>query len=171
MLIPITSSIQRWILTVDSLGPSDAIWRQRSGSSLAQVMACCLMAPTHYLNQCWLCISKVEWHSFKRKFTRDTSAINHEIIWKIKYLNYHSNFPGVNGLIWPYPQSAITWDPFSNQSLHGLLSSACSIFHQRKLRLMTEIESHTAIRNQPEKGRKNSKRKEYKESKLEEQNF
>ena len=59
------------------LGPNDAIWRQRSGSPLAQIMACCLMAPRHYLNQCWLCISKVEWHSSKHKFTRDTSAINH----------------------------------------------------------------------------------------------
>ena len=32
---------------------SDDIWRHRSGSTLAQVMACCLMAPSHYLNQCW----------------------------------------------------------------------------------------------------------------------
>ena len=37
-----------------SLWPSDAIWRQRSGSTLAQVMSCCLTAPSHYLNQCWL---------------------------------------------------------------------------------------------------------------------
>ena len=43
----------------NSLWPSDAIWRQRSGSILAQVMACCLTAPSHYLNQCWLIISKV----------------------------------------------------------------------------------------------------------------
>ena len=48
----------------NSLGPSDAIWRQRSGSTLAQVMACCLMAPSHYLNQCWLIISEVQWHSY-----------------------------------------------------------------------------------------------------------
>ena len=26
-------------------------------------MACCLTAPSHYLNQCWLIISKVLWHS------------------------------------------------------------------------------------------------------------
>ena len=37
---------------VNSLWPSYAIWRQRSGSILAQVMACCLTAPSHYLNQC-----------------------------------------------------------------------------------------------------------------------
>ena len=36
-----------------SLGPSDAIWRQRSGSTVAQEMACCLTAPSHYLNQCY----------------------------------------------------------------------------------------------------------------------
>ena len=52
---------------------------KRSWSTLAQVMACCLTAPSHYLNQCWLIISTVKWHSSKGKFTRDTSAINH---WK-----------------------------------------------------------------------------------------
>ena len=62
---------------VNSLGPSDAIWRHKTGSTLAQVMACCLMAPSHYLSQCWLIISKIEWHSSKGKFTRDTSAISH----------------------------------------------------------------------------------------------
>ena len=51
---------------------------KRSGSMLAQVMACCLTAPSHYLNQCWLIISKIQWHSFEGNFTRDTSAINHE---------------------------------------------------------------------------------------------
>ena len=61
----------------NSLGLSDAIWRQKSGSTLAHVMACCLTAPSHNLNQCWLIISKVQWHSSKANFTRDTSAINH----------------------------------------------------------------------------------------------
>ena len=42
---------------LNSLWPTDAIWRHRSGSTLAQVMACCLTAPSHYLNQCWLIIS------------------------------------------------------------------------------------------------------------------
>ena len=37
---------------------------QRSESILAQVMACCLTAPSHYLNQCLLIISHhVLWHS------------------------------------------------------------------------------------------------------------
>ena len=49
----------------------------RSGSTLAHVMACFLMAPSHYLNQCWFIISKVQWHSYQGNFTRDASAINH----------------------------------------------------------------------------------------------
>ena len=41
------------------LRPSDAIWWYKSGSTMAQVMACCLTAPGHYLNHCWLILSKV----------------------------------------------------------------------------------------------------------------
>ena len=50
-------------LFVNSLWPSDTIWQHRSGSTLAQIMACCLMAPSHYLKQCWIINSKVHWHS------------------------------------------------------------------------------------------------------------
>ena len=57
----------------NSLWPSETIWRHKSGSLLAQVMACCLTAPSHYLNQCWLIISKVPWHSSECNFTRDKS--------------------------------------------------------------------------------------------------
>ena len=48
---------------------SDAIWRHRSGLTSAQVMACCLMAPSRCLNQCWLIINRVMWHSSKTNFT------------------------------------------------------------------------------------------------------
>ena len=54
------------IIHFNSLWPDDAIWRHRSGSTLAQVMACCLTAPSHYLNQSWLIISKVLCHSSPR---------------------------------------------------------------------------------------------------------
>ena len=50
-------------LIFNSLWPSDAMKWQRTESTLAQVMACCLTAPSHSLNQCWLIISKVLWHS------------------------------------------------------------------------------------------------------------
>ena len=62
---------------LNSLWPSDAIWRLRSGSTLALVMAWCLTAPSHYLNQCWLIISKVQRYSSEGNFT---------------------NFPGTNEL-------------------------------------------------------------------------
>ena len=47
---------------LNSLWPSGTIWCWRSGSTLAQVMACCLMATSHYLSQCWLIISEVLQH-------------------------------------------------------------------------------------------------------------
>ena len=63
---------------LNPLWPSDAIWRHRYWSTLAQVMACCLTAPSLYLNQCWLTISTDQWHLSKGNFPRDTPAINHE---------------------------------------------------------------------------------------------
>ena len=59
----------------NSLRPSDAIWRQRTESTLANVMACCLMAPSHYLNQCWLIISEVLWYSPEGNFTWNAQDI------------------------------------------------------------------------------------------------
>ena len=44
---------------LNSLWPNDAIWRHRSGSPFAQVMAWCLMAPSHYMSYCWLIINQV----------------------------------------------------------------------------------------------------------------
>ena len=38
---------------VNSLWPSDAIWRQRSRSTFAQVMAWGRQATSHYLGKCW----------------------------------------------------------------------------------------------------------------------
>ena len=54
---------------VNSMWPSDTIWRHRPGSTQAQVRACCLTAPGHYLNQCWLFINEVLWHWSERDFT------------------------------------------------------------------------------------------------------
>ena len=49
---------------VNSMRPKDAIWWQRTGSTLAQVMDCCQAAPCNFLNQCWVIINKTPWHSF-----------------------------------------------------------------------------------------------------------
>ena len=63
------------LTTIISLWPSDVIWWLGSRSTLAQVMACCLTAPSHYLNQCWLMISGVLWHSPDSNFTENTQDI------------------------------------------------------------------------------------------------
>ena len=79
-----------------SLWPNDTIWRQRSGSTLAQVMACCLTAPSHYLHS-------NDWSSVK-SIGIHIRAISQEMpqpsITKIylKSLKFHSNFPGANEL-------------------------------------------------------------------------
>ena len=56
---------------VNSLWPSAAIWWHRCRSISAQVMACCLPSPSHYINQCWLIISEVLWHSPEGDFTEN----------------------------------------------------------------------------------------------------
>ena len=74
---------------VHSLWLRDAIWRHIYGSTLAQVMACCLTAPSgsHNLNQCWLIISEVQWNS-------TSHDIPQPLITKIILLKFLSNLPG-----------------------------------------------------------------------------
>ena len=69
-----TSSGASLLILTRSAPPPRAIFTNRSGSTLTQVMACCQMAPSHYLNQCWLLISEVLWHSPERNFTMGKSV-------------------------------------------------------------------------------------------------
>ena len=59
---------------INTLLPSDAIWRLRFRSTLVLAMACCLTAPSDYLNQCWLPISQALWHSPENSFTARAQA-------------------------------------------------------------------------------------------------
>ena len=65
-------------------------------------MACCLTAPSHYLNQCWLIITKVQWCLSEGNFAWDITAISvTKINLKIIFLRFHWNLPGSNELtIW-----------------------------------------------------------------------
>ena len=65
---------------INSLWPNDVIWWHRSGSTLVQVMACCLMAPSHYLNQCSLIISKVQILNLARRHWFVNFCIRHALI-------------------------------------------------------------------------------------------
>ena len=63
-------------------------------------MACCLTAPSHYLNQCWLIISKLHLHSSEGNFIRDTTASIAKVCLKIAYKKIDWNLPGANE--WSY---------------------------------------------------------------------
>ena len=61
---------------INSLWPGDAIWRHGTRSTLAQVMACCLTAPSHDMNPCWLIIGEVPWHSSQGIIIRQCEDTN-----------------------------------------------------------------------------------------------
>ena len=69
-------NVQRWIpkRNINSLWPSDAMWRNRLGSTLIRVMSSCLMAPSHYRNQRRLLISEVLCFSPESNFTISAQA-------------------------------------------------------------------------------------------------
>ena len=63
------------IYTIWPYGP---IWFSISGSTLAEVMPCCLMAPQLYRNQCRFNISEIQCKSPEGNSTRSTSTFSHE---------------------------------------------------------------------------------------------
>ena len=83
-------------VSVNPFWPTDAIWWHRTESNLVQVMAFCLMAPSHYLKQCWLIISKVQWHLFVGNFIEILQTSSTKIGLIINYLKFHSNLPRAN---------------------------------------------------------------------------
>ena len=64
------------LLWLSILCHNDAIWWHRSGSILAQVMACFLTAPSHYLHQCSIILKGFLWHSPKTNFIAIAQDIN-----------------------------------------------------------------------------------------------
>ena len=85
----------------NSLWPSNAIWWHSSGSTLTQIIACWLMAPSHCMHPLSLVISKVHWHSSVGNFTWDTQStltkstkrlIN--LTWTFFFVKFNSNIPG-----------------------------------------------------------------------------
>ena len=83
----------RW---VNSLASSGAMWWHRSRSTLGHVMACCLMAPSHYLNQCWPEINDIHPSVISRKMCK--------ICWQkwsfeIKFLMIFMHMSADNGLM------------------------------------------------------------------------
>ena len=75
---------------INSLWPGDAIWQHTSGSTLAQIMACCLMASSHYLNQCWLINKGPADLSPEINFPRSAHELNGQHVFKrLHFWNYY----------------------------------------------------------------------------------
>ena len=78
-LVTYTKWFQQWdnqfSFFVASLLSSDIIWWHRSVTTLAQVMVCCLMSPSSYLNQYWHLPNEALWHSAESDFTMSSQAI------------------------------------------------------------------------------------------------
>ena len=69
-------NMKRWtpqrqsLISLNPMWPSDTKWRHWSESSLADVMACCLTAPSHYPKPFWPLINEVIWHSLECIFAQ-----------------------------------------------------------------------------------------------------
>ena len=71
----LTTAVYREQMQFNSFWPTDTTWQHRIESILAQVMACCLTAPSHFLNQCWVLISEILWHPPEGDFVVNTQTI------------------------------------------------------------------------------------------------
>ena len=72
---------------INSLSPADALWQHRFRSAVAHGPGK-LMAPRHYLNQCWIIISDVMWHSPEGNFTVSTQVTT---ILHVEFENHYFN--------------------------------------------------------------------------------
>ena len=93
------------ILAINSLAAGGVICGHETWSTLDQVMAWCLTAPSHCLNQCWLIFSEILWHSSKDDFTKVCLWITH--------LALPEHLLGANELtqwgLWTFGQDSIFW--------------------------------------------------------------
>ena len=83
------------------LAYSDAICQHRSGSTLAVVMAWCMMAPSLYLNQCWFIIKGILQHSLESNFTKRSPELHPWPWWHVFWdytLKLLPHLPGANEL-------------------------------------------------------------------------
>ena len=85
--------IKSMYLACDTLWPNDDIWRHRFGSTMAQVIACCLMAPSHYLNQCLILFDNLLWYSPQVNFWENAQGIYHWYELESYLLNIKTTWP------------------------------------------------------------------------------
>ena len=91
-------TIPRIYYLISLLTHCDDIWWHRSGSTLPQVIPCCLMAPSHYLIQCWFTTRKVLCHSTKRHSIGNALENDHNNTLEIYALKWKPHPSGANEL-------------------------------------------------------------------------
>ena len=86
-------------VNIKALLLSAAMWRHRFRPTLAQVMACCLMAPSHYLDQSWHIIKCALWYSTDCNFTRKAREHNLEYLLGDCTFQLSPHLPGAMNMI------------------------------------------------------------------------
>ena len=85
---------------LNSLWPIGAIWWYRTWLTLVQGMTHCLMAPSHCLNQYWLIMRGILWHSLLGSFIeKDTRPWN---VFKNTDFKLQLDLPGAIELMFPW---------------------------------------------------------------------
>ena len=122
---------------VNSLMPSDAIWRHRSGSTLAQLMACCLMAPSHYLTNVDLSLVRSSGIHLRAISSEIPQPSLTKINLKIIYLKLNWNLPGLNELI---TQNGVKLPPHPGTRWYGTYQPPSDGLRGNQSMMTTELE-------------------------------
>ena len=108
----------------------DVIWHHgpTAGSKLVQLMACCLTAPSHYLNPCWLIINRVLYHLTKGR-TENAHESNHYKEFEIFMFNIKATSPWHNELMlmWRHTNAPMIEHRSSPLSVHAPCSHASRV--------------------------------------------
>ena len=72
-------------------------------------MACCLIAPRHYLNQCWPIIRQVFWHSHESNLTGNAHDIYHWCEFKNDWLKVIALSPRGQWISFIYMFATVLW--------------------------------------------------------------
>ena len=114
--------------SLNSLGPGDPYMHHGAGSSLFQVMSCCLSAPSHYLHQCWLVVNgtlrnKVQW-SFNPKLN---IIIDEIVFWRCRRPKWRPSCLSLNVLnIWSCTTAELTYQFWYSNTGNSKADFACT---------------------------------------------
>ena len=105
---------------------SDAPWWHWSGSTLAQLMACCLTTPSHYLNHWWCISSEAQWHLVEGNFIENVRDIIHWNLSENYTMSYEKplHLPELNVSIRYKKYGIISLVTFSNPYM---LANKCNV--------------------------------------------